>query len=195
MSEGNASNKDLLKFAKETKTKVTDLVENEIRKLESIKVSFGFEVKFSIEREGETQDMQHYFHEDQPHVFNKHNKDKVKAEFDRFVERTKGEIEHWSGQGSGKEVEGITIAYVNVACYMYQRLCGGAYLPLPANLAKKKAIINVLNRDEECLKWSLRAALFPPQDGKNPQRQSRYPVVNGINYACIDFPTPVKEIA
>ena len=63
---------------------------------------------------------------------------------------------------------------MNVA--RYQPLRGGTYLPLPANLEKKKAIINVQNRDNECLKWALRAALFPPQDGKSPQRPSKYPV-------------------
>ena len=59
------------------------------------------------------------------------------------------------------------VAYVNVA--RYQPLRGGTCLPLPANLAKKKAIINGEKRDNECLKWSLRAALFPPKDGKNSE--------------------------
>ena len=44
------------------------------------------------------------------------------------------------------------------------------------------------------MKWALRAALFPPQDGKDPQRPSKYPVNDGINYGGIDFPTPVKQI-
>ena len=84
------------------------------------------------------------------------------------------------------------VAYVNVA--RYQPLGGGTYLPLPANLAKKKAIINVKNRDNECLKWALRAALFPPKDGNHAERTSKYPVNDGINYEGIDFPTPVKQI-
>ena len=40
----------------------------------------------------------------------------------------------------------------------------------------------------------LRAALFPPQNGKHPRRPSKYPVVDGINYEGIDFPAPVKQI-
>ena len=40
--------------------------------------------------------------------------------------------------------------------------------------------------------------LFPPHDGKNLQRQSKYPVNDGIHYEGIDFPaagpTPVKQI-
>ena len=81
---------------------------------------------------------------------------------------------------------------MNVA--RYQQLRGGTYLPLPANLAKRKAIINVQNRDNECLKWALRAALFPPKDGKHAERPSKYPVNDGIYYKGIDFPTPVKQI-
>ena len=84
------------------------------------------------------------------------------------------------------------LAYVNVA--RYQPLCGGTYLDLPQKLKSKKAIINVQNRDNECLKWALRAALFPPTGGKDPQRPSKFPVVDGINYEGIDFPTPVKQI-
>jgi len=89
-------------------------------------------------------------------------------------------------------IEGIEVAYVNVA--RYEPIKGGTYLPTPAKLASKKAIINVKNNDNECLKWALRAALFSPKDGKNAQRPSKYPVKDGINYKGIDFPTPVKQI-
>ena len=192
VSEENPNNKDLFVFARKTKEKFTDLVENEIRKLKSVKVSFGLQVEFSIERDGGTQYMEHYFRENEPHVFNRNDEDRIKTEFDRFVERIKGEIESWSERGSGWVLERIMVAYVNVA--RYQPLRGGTYLPLPANLAKKKAIINVKNRDNKCLKWALRAALFPPKDGNHAERPSKYPVNDGINYEGIDFPTPVKQI-
>ena len=163
VSEENPNNKDLFVFARETKEKFTDLVENEIQKLKSVKVSFGLQVEFSIERDGGTQYMEHYFRENEPHVFNRNDEDQIKTEFDRFVERIKGEIESWSERGSAWVLEKTNIAYVNVATYKPLRV--GTYLPLPVNLAKKKAIINVKNRDNECLKWALRAALFPPKDG------------------------------
>ena len=191
VSKTNPNNKDLLMFAREKKAKFTDLVKQEILKLNSVKVSFGLQVKFSIEKNGETQHMKHYFKEEEPHVFNRHDKELIEQKYDEFIERIKGKIENWSVKGSGWEVERIETAYVNVA--RYQPLRRGTYLPLPANLARKKAIINVKNRDNECLKWALRAALFPPQDGKDPQRPSKYPVNDGINYGGIDFPTPVKQ--
>ena len=97
------------------KQKFTDLVENEIKELKSVKVSFGLKVEFSIERNGETQYMERYFREEEPHVFNGHDKELIKEEFDRFVERAKGEIEGWSAKGSGWVLERIMLAYVNVA--------------------------------------------------------------------------------
>jgi len=192
ISERNPNNKDLLRFARENKEKITDLVEQETLRLNSIKVSFGLQVKFSIERNDETQFMEHYFKEDEMHVFKKNEEDLIRQKFDEFIEKAKGEIEHWTEMGSGWAVERIQVAYVNVA--RYQPLRRGTYLPLPAKLAKKKPIINVQNRDNECLKWSLRAALFPPKNGKDLQRPSKYPVNDSINYEGIDFPTPVKQI-
>ncbi|KAL9958769.1 hypothetical protein ACROYT_G035828 [Oculina patagonica] len=192
--EGGRASKDLFVFQKKTKGKFIDLVENEIRDLKSVKVSFEMKIKFTKENfeTGLTQEMEHYFKEKEPHVFNEHNKQQIKQEFDRFIETAKGQIEAWSERGSGWVLERIMAAYLNVA--RYQPLKGGTYLPLPANLANKKAIINVRNRDNECLKWALRAALFPPRDGKNLQRTSKYPVNDGINYEGIVFPTPVKQI-
>ena len=157
VSKTNPYNKE----KRENKEKFTDLIEQEILKLGSVKVSFGLQVQFEIERNGKTQEMKHYFKEDQPHVFNRDNKELIEQKYQEFMRRIKGEIENWSLEGSGWEVESIETAYVNVA--RYQPLRGGTYLPLPANLAKKKAIINVKNRDNQCLKWALRAALFPPK--------------------------------
>jgi len=88
--------------------------------------------------------MKHYFENNKPYIFNRYDKEEIKEKFDEFIENTKGKIENWSEMGSGWVVERITIAYVNVA--RYQPLRGGTYLPLPANLAKKKAIINVRQR-------------------------------------------------
>ena len=148
--------------------------------------------EFSIIRNNKEQTMKLYFKENHPHVFNRNNKAQIKMEFDSFVETMKGEIEAWSARGSGWVFDRIMVAYVNVA--RYQPLRGGTYLELPQKLKNKKAVINVRNRDEECLKWALRAALFPVPHGKNPQRPGSYPVANGINCKGIDFPTPVKQI-
>ena len=43
----------------------------------------------------------------------------------------------------------------------YEPLDGYSYIPLPAILAAKKAIINLKNEDDECFKWSITRALNP----------------------------------
>ena len=189
VSKTNPNNKDILVFERENKEKYTNLIEQETLKLGSVKVSFGLQVQFTIERNDKTEEMTHYFKEDQPHVFKRDDKEQ---KYEEFMERIKGEIENWSLKGSGWEVERIETAYVNVA--KYQPLRGGTYLRLPAKLANKKAIINVKNKDNECLKWALRSALFPPKDGVHPERTNKYPVNDGINYKGIDFPTPLKQL-
>ena len=69
---------------------------------------------------------------------------------------------------------------------------GGAYIPLPKWLKIKNAIINVKNKGNQCLRWALRAALFPvPQ---NAERPSKYPINDGLDFTGISCPTPLHEI-
>ena len=117
-------------FKNANKEKYINLIEQEILKLGSVKVSFGLKVNFETERNGETQEMSHYFKEDQPHVFTRYDKEQIEQKYEEFMEKIKGEIENWSSQGSGWEIESIELAYVNVA--KYEPLRGGTYLPLPA---------------------------------------------------------------
>ena len=49
-------------------------------------------------------------------------------------------------------------------------------------------------RDNECLKWSIRTALFCAPKGKNLCRITSYTIEDGINYSGIAFPTPLKDI-
>ena len=86
----------------------------------------------------------------------------------------------------------ILETFINVA--QYQPLRGGTYMPLPKKLQNKKAIISVQNRDNHCLRWALRAALFPAPHVAKVTRTSSYPTENGLNFTGIDFPTPVSQI-
>ena len=55
------NNNDLLAFARENKEKFTNVVENEIKELNNVKVSFGLKAEFSIIRNNKRQTMEHYF--------------------------------------------------------------------------------------------------------------------------------------
>ena len=185
-------NRDLLKFFQKTKPRFIDVCREEVQALRSVKMQFGLEVRFYIERNGEVEYMSHYFNRMQPIVLNEHNMDTLNHMMNQFVDDVRGEIEAWSQRGSGWVVDEILEAIINVA--QYQPLNGGSYMPLPVKLKNKKAILNIQNRDNQCLRWSIRAALFSAPRGRNPQRPSSYPTNDGFNFTGIDFPTPVSQI-
>ena len=69
---------------------------------------------------------------------------------------------------------------------------GSSYLLLPDCLAKKKAIINPQNDDEECFKWAVMAASVI---GKTPQCVSnlrKFP--DNYNWSGLKFPVSIKDI-
>lgn len=67
-------------------------------------------------------------------------------------------------------------------------------MALPEKLQNKKAIINIQNRDNQCLRLSVSAALFSAPRGKNPVRTGSNPTEDGLNFTGIDFPTTVSQI-
>ena len=60
--------------------------------------------------------------------------------------------------------------YLDVNFHQLNLMRGRSYLPLPDWLARKKAIVNPHNDDEECFKWSVIAA--EKVGIKDPQRVS-----------------------
>ena len=58
------------------------------------------------------------------------------------------------------------VLFLDVNFHWLNLTRGSSYLPLPDCLAKKKAIINPQNDDEECFKWAVIAASVI---GKNSQ--------------------------
>ena len=166
VSETNPHNKDIFEFAKAIKESFTDLIKRELKELKNIKVNLEVKIKFKKEEEEEqTQYMEQYFRENEPQLFYAHDDEKkIEEYFDSIFEIINGKIEAWVAEGSGWEVEKIELVYVNVS--RFQPLRGAIYLPIPTKLKNKKAIINVQNKDNECLKWAVRSALFPHQKEK-----------------------------
>ena len=165
---------------------------NEVETLKSVKIQFSLLVRFYMIRDEKVEPMDHYFNRMQPVILTEHNIDILKPLLNQFIDEVKGEIEAWSERGSGWIMDKILEAFINVA--QYQPLHGRSYMVLPTKLKNKRAILNIQNRDNECLRWSLRAALFPAPRGRNPIRPSSYPTEDRLNFTGIDFPTPVSQI-
>ena len=186
------NNKDLFKFFQKTKKSFINVCTNEVDTLKSVKLQFSLLVKFYMKRDGKVEEMDHYFNRMRPAILNEHNIDTLNPLLNQFIDEVKGEIEAWSERGSGWIMDKILEAFINVA--QYQPMRGGSYIELPTKLKNKRAIINVQNRDNQCLRWAPRAALFTPPRGLKVTRTSSYPTEDGLNFTGIDFPTPVSQI-
>ena len=77
----------------------------------------------------------------------------------------------------------------------YKPLKGNSYIPLPAALVGKRAIINMKNEtDNECFKWAVTRALNPKD--KNTQRidNNLRERANDLNWNGIEFPVSLASI-
>ena len=107
--------------------------------------------------------------------------EKLNTELERQIE----ELANWVERSSGWIIDGIKLAYLNFS--RYNPIRGGAYLPLPKWLKRKNAIINVKNKDNQCLRWVIKAAKFPVDE--HAERPSKYPTDDGLDFTGIPFPT------
>ena len=80
-------------------------------------MQLGLLVRFSVNRNGEVEYMEHYFNKMKPIVINRHNIDTMNNVFSQFVELVRGEIVSWSERGSGWVIDEILEAFINVARY------------------------------------------------------------------------------
>ena len=163
---------------------------NEFETMKNVRIQFGLLVRFYTIRDEKVQQMEHYFDRMQPVILNEDNIDTLNSLLNQFIDQVKGEIEAWSQRGSGWVLDEILEAFINVA--QHRPLRGGNYMDLPKKLKNKKAILNIQNRDNQCLRWALRVALFTRR--ADMRRTSSYQTEDGLNFTGIDFPTPVSQI-
>ena len=101
-------------------------------------------------------------------------------------------LENWTQRGSGWTVHRVQTLWPDIA--KYQPLRGSSYIPLPAAVKSRKAVVNMKNKDDHCLRCSLRSALFLACD--HVDRPSKYPTSDDLNFKGkgIDAPTPISQI-
>ena len=96
----------------------------------------------------------------------------------------------------GSDVRFHSIIRLELHTVNYNPLRGENYIPLPKELADKKAIINIQNKDNKCFLWSILRALNPDKNNNNPQRLDKKLMVMGktLNMEGIDYPVSLKDI-
>ena len=138
-----------------------------------------------------TEQMKHFFWNDPPLIVTHMHQLRDSYALDAIVNSNKEEISRWQNLGSDWVIDKILTVYLEFARYVPIR--GGTYIPTPSKLRSKQAIINIKNRDDQCLRWALRAAWFPVQ--VHVDRPGSYPVEDGLDFTGIDFPTLLDQIS
>ena len=185
--------KDLGLFTKENKPAIVRTTDSEFKELGPVKVNFTFYICLTKEGVKGTERIKHYFRHDNPFPVTYLNQAEINKQIDGIVNSVFKNVERWVQKGSGWVIERIERVHLDFS--RAQFIKGGGYISLPLALRNKQAIINIKNKDDQCLRWALRAALFPTQDTKHSDRPSKYPINDGLDFSGISFPTPLNEIS
>ena len=72
---------------------------------------------------------------------------------------------------------------------------GSSYIELPEWIKNKKVVVNPQNKDEECFKWAVIAALHHGDIKHNPERISQLrSYENQYNWKGLEFPVSIKKV-
>ena len=115
----------------------------------------------------------------------------VKVILSQVLKEIMVNLANYQRNGSGwyfKEVISFEIYTVD-----YKTLKGESYIPLPDFLMRKKAIINMENKDDKCFLWSVLRYLHPREKHSSRINDLRE-YENDLNFKGIDFPIKVKDI-
>ena len=96
-------------------------------------------------------------------------------------------------EGSGWQL--YSIVGLDISIVKFKPLSGSGYSKLPPAIAKKKAVINIKNEDDQCFKWAVTRALNPTN--KKPDRITKElrEQSEKLNWDGITFPVKIKDIS
>ena len=102
-------------------------------------------------------------------------------------------IEEYIERGTGWVVDQLN--FIDLYINRYRPLRGNSYFPTPKQLAAKKAILNIKNKDQKCFLWCVLAHLHPVDHADNANRVSKYKrFQNELNTAELNFPVSLASI-
>ena len=76
----------------------------------------------------------------------------------------------------------------------FDPLKGNSWIPLPEKIAKKKAVINMKNEDDECFKWCVARALSPVENHPERITQKLRKQAEELNWKSREFPMEKDKI-
>ena len=170
---------------------VKSIVINFLQTQKNIKIEFVLRCNMSKTNiaTGETTVKLVYFKSFVEIVFEETDREDI---YEKSVDKMRESLAKFTREGSGwvlHSIEGLDLHTVK-----YVPLNGSSYIKLPNNLARKKAIINMKNEDDECFKWCVTRALNPVV--KNAERVTKIlrEQAKRLDWGGLKFPLTVKDI-
>src|SRR5678815_1267964 len=89
-------------------------------------------------------------------------------------------IETFTNVGSGWTINQLGNVTLHIADY--DAIGGSSYIASPAWLSKKKATLNIVNKDDQCFLYCILAATHPVGEKDHANRVTKYkPYLNELN--------------
>jgi hypothetical protein len=112
--------------------------------------------------------------------------------YDEMTDKMLESLAKYQKEGSGWRLK--SIGGLEVSVTKFEPLKGARHSALPAFLTKKKAIINMKNKDDLCFKWAVTRALNPVERDSERITKILMEQSKEYNWNNITFPTKVKDI-
>ena len=111
---------------------------------------------------------------------------------DKMIARIEEVLANFQQSGSNWVFQRIIRLEIHFA--NWKPIRGATFIPLPAKLKNKKAVINIKNEDNQCFKWCITRALNPVD--KNPNRLTKELIeqAKSFNWVGLKFPVDLKQI-
>ena len=115
----------------------------------------------------------------------------VKESYNRASDKMLESMAMFQMRGSNWRLKSVNRLEINTVAYT--PLEGKSYIPLPAELAAKKAIVNMKNEDNQCFKWCVTEVLNPVENHLERITKELREQAEQLNWSGIGFPVPVNE--
>ena len=112
--------------------------------------------------------------------------------YDTMVEKILEKIAKFQSMGSAWRFH--SVIQLELLTMEYKPLRGETYIPLPEELAVKKAIINMKNDDNKCFLWCVLRALNPKDNHLERVDGELIKKENTLNMKGMEYPVSLKDI-
>src|SRR3978361_159471 len=173
-------------FMDEVRASVIDLLGNEVKKHGQVKVNFELFGLYFLPSQ-DLRDIKSFLTRNSV-LYASTNLSDI---YNSFTQNLDVKASNFLERDSGWILERFLHLEININ--KFNPLRASSYIPLPVEVSKKQAVINIKNNDQFCFGWSLMPAVCPA--AINVNRVSSYPdFMTYFDFTGISFPTPLKEI-